>query len=158
MSFVPSHLPRAKIEIFKISLIGHQSNYFAIHLLYETQPYLSVKTLDKTCWNKSWKSWKLRNWLKFWNSKFSTLPTYINAESGQVLLSKPQKFVNKINLRVEVFFHWKIDFLSCLTSFVEDGRLLIFFEKTTPNCWLVLKCMLVYCILYIQSIAVMKVI
>ena len=117
-----------------------------------------VTTLDKTCWNKSWKSWKLRNWLKFWNSKFSTLPTYINAESGQVLLPKPQKFVNKINLRVEVFFHWKIDFLSCLTNFVEDGRLLIFFEKTTPNCWLVLKCMLVYCILYIQSIAVMKVI
>ena len=49
------------------------------------------------------------------------------------------------------FFRWKINFLFCLNSFVQDCRLLIFFENYAPNCWMVLKCMLVHCIIYIQS-------
>ena len=45
------------------------------------------------------------------------------------------------------FFHWKIDFLFCLNSFVQDCRLWIFSEKTVPNCLMVLKCILVHCML-----------
>ena len=45
-------------------------------------------TLDKTCWDQSWKSSKFKKWLNFSSSKFSPLPPNINVESGQVLLLK----------------------------------------------------------------------
>ena len=68
------------------------------------------------------------------------------------MLSKDQSFTNKIDLEGETSFLWKIDFLFCLNSFVQDCRLLIFLENTAPNCWMVLKCMLMDCMLQIQSI------
>ena len=48
-------------------------------------------TLNKTCWDKSWKSRKFKKWLNFSNPKFSPWPTNIDVESGQVLLLKAEK-------------------------------------------------------------------
>ena len=36
-SFVPSHVPRLKCEIFKISLLDHQKHYFTSLWIYKTQ-------------------------------------------------------------------------------------------------------------------------
>ena len=104
-------------------------------------------TLDKTCWGKSWKSSKFKKWLNYSNSKFFPLLHNVNVESSQVFLLKAENFANNIDLGGEGFFHWKIGFLFCLNSFVQDCRLLIFSEKTIPNCSMVLKCMLEYCML-----------
>ena len=86
-------------------------------------------TLDKTCWGKSWKSSKFKKWLNYSNSKFFPLLHNVNVESSQVFLSKAENFANNIDLGGEGFFHWKIDFLFCLNSFVQDCRLLIFLKK-----------------------------
>ena len=77
-------------------------------------------TLDKTCWDKSWKSSKFKKWLHFSKSNLSPLPPYINVESGQVLLSNTWNIGNTIDLGGERFFHSKIDFLFCLNSFAQD--------------------------------------
>ena len=81
-------------------------------------------TMDKTCWDKSWKSSKFKKWLTFSNSKFSSLPSNNNVECGQVLLPKAENFANNIDLRGEGFFDWKIDFLFCLNSFVQECRII----------------------------------
>ena len=44
-SFGPSHLPRHKFEIFKISLFGYQNNYFTIFLIYKTTMAEVIKEL-----------------------------------------------------------------------------------------------------------------
>ena len=38
LSFGPNHLPHPKSEIVKMSLFGHQNNYFSILLIYKSQP------------------------------------------------------------------------------------------------------------------------
>ena len=87
--------------------------------------------------------------------------------TSQVLLKKTQNFVNMsrfldkslklykqhwLERKLSFFFWLKIDFLFCLHGFVQDCRLLLLFENSTQNWWLILKCMLVNCILKIQSI------
>ena len=42
---------------------------------------------------------------QFSNPKFSSLPPYINVESGQVLLPKAYNFANNIDLKGERFAH-----------------------------------------------------
>ena len=93
---------------------------------------IKTTTLSKTCWYKIWKSTKFKKGLNFWNSKFSLLFCNINIESHQVLLSNSWNFGNNIDFEGVGFPHSKIDFLFCLKSFVQDCRLLIFFEKNHP--------------------------
>ena len=111
-------------------------------------------TLQKSCWDKSWKSSKFMNDLIFQIPNFLFYPLPISmltltkfcsqkSKAYQVLLSKAYNFVKDIDLGGKGFFHGKIDFLFCLNSFVQDSRLLIFFKKTIPNCSVVSKCMLV---------------
>ena len=47
-------------------------------------------TLEKTYWDKSWKSRKFKKWLNFSNSKFSPLPPNINVESSQFFCQNPK--------------------------------------------------------------------
>ena len=105
-------------------------------------------TLDKSCSVKRWKSIKLKKRYNFSNSKFYPFLPNINVESGHDLLSKALNFGSNIELGEEGFFHWKIDFLFCRNSFLQDSRLLIYFEKTIPNCLVVLKCISMPCMLY----------
>ena len=72
------------IQNFFFSILNHSgtiTNHHNCITIYTT-------TLDKTCWDKSWKFSKFKKWLNFSNSKFSPLPANINVESGQVLSSK----------------------------------------------------------------------
>ena len=133
------------------------SSHFLLHRhLGHSSPMFST-TLDKTSWDKSLKSSEFKKWLNFSNSSFFTLPCTINVESGHVLLSKALIFANNIDFGGEGLFHWKTHFLFCLNSLVQDCcRLLIFFEKTIPSCSMAFKCMLVYCVLSIQSVSSYK--
>ena len=90
-------------------------------------------TVDKSCWDKSWKSSKFKKRLKFSNYKSSPLNHNINVESGQVWLLKAYNFASIIHFMGEGFFHWKRGFLFCLNSFVQDCRLLIFLWKNHPK-------------------------
>ena len=122
--------------------------HYRLSLLLIYFPLLSETiTLEKPSWEKRLKSSKFKKCLSFSNSKFLSLFPYINLESGQILLSKACNFANNIDLKVGGFFHWKVEFLFCLNGFVQDCSLLIFLEKTTPNCWMVLKWLLVHCML-----------
>ena len=62
--------------------------YIGIFKYLAITAYHLTTNLDKTCWDKSWKSSKFKKWLNFSNSKFSPLPPNINVDSGQVLLPK----------------------------------------------------------------------
>ena len=53
----PSAMP--KIDIFKISLFSHQNNYFAILLIFNTQPWLKLlKNYELLCFKNFSQSWK----------------------------------------------------------------------------------------------------
>ena len=79
----------------------------SVHSHFRGDAKLITTTLNKTCWDKSWKSSKFKKYFNFLNSQFSPLPSYINVESGQVLLSKAQNFANNIDLEGEGFFSLK---------------------------------------------------
>ena len=75
--------------------------------------------------------------------------SYINFKPGQGFLSNAYNFANNIELVGEGFLRLKLNLLFCLNSFVQDCRLLVFFKNTTPNCWMLLKCISVHCMLSI---------
>ena len=65
-------------------------------------------TLDKTCWDKSWKSSKFKKWLNFSNSKFSPLRPNINVDSGHFFLFSilSEQFCPRLKV---IDFFWKND-------------------------------------------------
>ena len=84
--------------------------------------YVLQVSLDKTCWDKSWKSSKFKKWLNFSNSTVSPLPPPPPYQC-RIL---PKFVVESLNPCKQHWFgggggfHWKIDFLFCLNSFVQD--------------------------------------
>ena len=71
---------------------------------------------------------KFKEWLYFLNSKFFPLParSMVNLAKFCCQMPKSNQIVKNIDLGKEVVFHWKIDFIFYLNSFVEDcGSLLL---------------------------------
>ena len=146
------------LEILKISLLCRQNNQFTIQLIYKTQQHL--KSLKKfltfllkishspgqNLLRPKLRIQYIQEMKQFFRFQILSLTTYIVVESFQSLLPKDKIFANNIDLQGEGFCHWKIDFLFCLNRFFRDCWLLIFFEKSIINCWMVLKCMLLHCI------------
>ena len=60
--------------------------------------------LDKTSWDKSWKSSKFHKWLNFSNSKFSLWPLYINVECGKDFCQEPKTLKTTLIWGEGVFF------------------------------------------------------
>ena len=74
-------------------------------------------------------------------------------QSAQVLFPKVQNVGNNIDFGRQGFFQWKRDFLFLLNSFVQNCRLLTFFEKNAPNCWMVIEMLIgaLYALISINS-------
>ena len=101
-------------------------------------------TLDKTCWDKSWKSSKFKKWLFFSNSKFSLLPPKYQCWIWPSFVFKSLKLCKQHWFGGRGVFSLKNRFSILSQQFCPRLWLLIFFEKTIPNCPVVLKCMLLY--------------
>ena len=89
--------------------------------------YLAINTtLDKSCWDNSWKSSKFKKWLNFSNSKF---PSYhlnpLPPRPPPISTLNHAKTLRTTLIWAERgFFSWKIDFLFCLKSFIYDCMLI----------------------------------
>ena len=81
--------------------------------------YVLQVSLDKTCWDKSWKSSKFKKWLNFQIPNSPPYPQY-QCWIWPSFVVKSLKICQQHWFGGEGFFHWKIDFLFCLNSFVQD--------------------------------------
>ena len=95
------------------------------------------------------KATEFKKWINFSNFELYPWRSYINFKPGQGFLSNAYNFANNLDLVGEGFLCLKLNFLFCLNSFVQNCRLLVFFLNTTPNCWMLLKCISVHCMLSI---------
>ena len=98
------------------------SRSFKFERIY-TSCILSFYNPGQNLLRQNWKSSKFQKWLNFLNWKFTPLPRCINVEPGKVLLPKSWDFANNIDLGGGGIFCWKINFLFCLNSFVQDCRI-----------------------------------
>ena len=108
--------------------------------------------LVKTCRDKISKSSKLKKLILFSSCKFSPLPQHINVESGRILFLKPWNVLNNTDLgNSDIFTEKRIFyFVSTILSKIV-GYWYYLKKKNALNCWMVFKCMLVHCMISIQS-------
>ena len=96
--------------------------------------------------------WKLDPFLQFLKLQIFFLTSVYQRLIWSSFLVKRLKLYEKNWFGGRDFLSLKNRFSIFANSFVQDCRLLIFFENIAPNCWMVLKCMLMDCMLQIQSI------
>ena len=135
-----------KISNFQNFTIGHQNNYFTIFLIYKTQRQVkSLKNYQRLCFKNFPQPWKklvetkVENPVNSRNDTIFQIPNSPSYPSipmfnlASICSQKPKTLRTSLNWGESGFFHWKIDFLFCLNSFIQNCRLV--FDTWNFDVW-----------------------